>query len=181
VRRAFSVAALLVAAGCGGMNAAPPRTFDLGDAALRATLPAVRLDEVRSVAPFDEPDMWYRLAWRNPQELASFAQSRWAATPAELLRRRLQRANGEGAAKCVLEIEIHEFTQVFTAKDVSEARVELRASLSGASPRITARSFALAEPGAGAEAASGAGAFARATDRAIAELAGWVASQPGCR
>ena len=37
------------------------------------------------------------------------------------------------------------------------------------------------ESNAGADAVSGAAAFARAADRAIGEIGGWIAAQPECR
>ena len=74
-------------AGCGG-NAADlaPRTFDLGVAAPAAKVPALRAASVRGIAPFDDVQMYYRLAWRHSSELADYAHSRWAAPPPELLR-----------------------------------------------------------------------------------------------
>ena len=95
----------MLLAGCGG-NAADssPRAFDLGITAPTAKFPALRVAS-RAVAPFDSSQMYYRLAWRNPAELADYAQNRWAAPPAELLRKQLLRATGEGVGKCGLEIE----------------------------------------------------------------------------
>ena len=125
--------------------------------------------------------MHYRLAWRNPAELAAFAHSRWAAAPAELLRKQLLRATREGNARCGLELELHEFSQVFASPGASEARVEFRAALVGPKGRVAARGWNLAESQAGADAATGAGAFARAADKAVAEIGTWVAAQPDCR
>lgn len=177
-------AALLLAvalAGCGGSAAVPaPRTFDLGLAAPAMKFPALRGVSVRAVAPFDGVEMQYRLAWRHASELADYANSRWAAPPGEMLRRQLLRAAGEGAGKCALEIELHEFTQVFASKEASEARIELRAALTNTAARVAARGIAVTEPGAGPDAASGAAAMARAAERAVKELAGWVTAQPGC-
>jgi cholesterol transport system auxiliary component len=124
--------------------------------------------------------MHYRLAHRNPAEIAPFAHSRWAATPAEMLRKQLLRGGGESAGRCTLDIEIHEFTQVFAGEKASDARIELRASLS-LPARNFSRAFTVSEPNAGPDAAGGASAFARAADRAIGELARWIASQPDCR
>ncbi|HUK05173.1 MAG TPA: ABC transporter [Burkholderiales bacterium] len=163
-------------AGCGGAAAPEPRSYDLGLEAPAAKLPAVRVGGVRAAAPFDGTDMFYRLAYRNASEIAAFTGSRWAAPPAEMLRKQLQRASAE-SGKCTLSVEIQEFTQVFSAKDASEGRVELLASLSGGATRR----FAVAEGRAGADAVGGAGALARASNRAIGELAGWIAAQPGCR
>jgi len=121
--------------------------------------------------------MQYRLAYRNAAEISAFANSRWAATPAEMLRKQLLRAAGEGPGKCGVDVEIQEFSQVFSARDASDARIDLRASVRGGA----ARSLSVVEPNAGADAVSGAAALARAANRAIGELGSWLAAQPGCR
>ena len=171
----------LLLAGCGGAAAPEPRTFDLGLAAPGTAFPAVRIATVRAVAPFEANDMQYRLAYRSAAEIAVFATSRWAATPAEMLRKQLLRAANEKAGKCSLDVEIQEFTQVFSAKEASDARIELRAWLATSTSRVATRGWSVVEPNAGADAVSGAAAFARAADRAIGELGGWVAAQPDCR
>jgi cholesterol transport system auxiliary component len=134
---------------------------------------------VRAVAPFDSTDMHYRLAFRNAAEIAAFANSRWAATPGEMLRKQILRGAGERTGGCMLDLEIQEFTQVFSAEKASEARIELRAALSRPGTHVS-RGFTVSEPNAGPYAATGAGAFARAADRAIGELARWISTQPGC-
>ena len=158
-----------------------PRALDLGIAVSSAPLPGINVGSVRAVAPFDGVDMYYRLAWRNSAELASFANSVWAAPPAELVRKQLLRASREGVGKCTLDIELHEFTQVFTSKEASEARVELRAWLAARSGRFASRGWSVVEPNAGADAVSGAAAIARAADRAIDELGAWIVAQLDCR
>ena len=172
---------LLLLGGCGGAAAPEPRSFDLGLSAPGTALPAVRIATVRAAAPFETSDMQYRLAYRNAAEIAAFSGSRWAASPAELLRKQLLRASNEKPGKCALDVEIQEFTQVFAAKDASEARIELRAWLGVTGARTVSRGWSVVEPNAGADAASGAAALARATDRAIGELGGWIAAQSDCR
>lgn len=168
--------------GCAGGTGAPaPRTLDLGVSAGSARLPAMRAIAARAAAPFDGVEMHYRLAWRNPAELASFAHSRWAAPPAELLRKQLLRASAEGVGKCGLEFDVQEFTQIFASKEASEARIELAVFLGNGSARIGSRHLTVVEANAGADAASGAAALARAADRAAGELARWIGAQPGCR
>lgn len=171
---------ILFLGGCGGAAAPEPKTFDLGLNPPASKLAAVRVASVRAVVPFESTEMHYRLAWRNAAEIAAFANSRWAAPPAELMRKQLLRAAGEQNGNCRLDIELQEFTQVFAVKESSEARVELRAMLSHRAGSVS-RGLTIAEPGAGADAAAGAAAFARAVDRAIGELSGWLASQPACR
>ena len=181
MKSVFALALVLTVSGCGGgSTSTEPRTFDLGLAAPSAAFPAVRIASVRAVVPFEATDMQYRLAYRNASEIAAFASSRWAAPPAELLRKQLLRTAHEKQGKCALDIEIQEFTQVFSAKDASEARIEVRAALSNGPARIASRGIALSEPGAGADAASGAAAMARAADRLMQELAAWVSNQAAC-
>ena len=172
---------LLFLAGCGGAAAPEPRTFDLGLSAPGTALPSLRVATVRAVTPFEAIDMQYRLAYRNVAEIAAFNGSRWAAPPAELLRKQLLRASNEKPGKCALDVEIQEFTQVFSAKDASDVRIELRAWLGVTGARAVSRGWSVVEPNAGADAASGAASFARATDRAIGELSGWIAAQSDCR
>lgn len=179
MRKAWVFTLGVFLSGCGGANLQEPRTFDLGLNAPGTALPAVRVGIVRAVAPFDSNEMHYRLSFRNAAEIAAFANSRWAASPAELLRKQILRASPEKAGRCLIEVEIQEFTQVFGAKEASEARIELRASLS-LPARNFARMLTVSEPNAGADAAAGAGAFARAADRAIAELGGWIRSVSDC-
>ena len=179
-RFAAGLAVALILAACSGAPPAP-KALDLGIAAPGAPLPGVNIGSVRAVAPFDGVDMYYRLAWRNPTELASFANAVWVAPPAELMRKQLLRASREGFGKCTLDIEIHEFTQVFGSKEASEARVELRAWLAARQGRFASRGWSVDEPSAGADAGSGAAAFARAADRAIGELGSWLAAQAECR
>lgn len=169
---------VLVLNGCGGGSAgSEPRTYDLGLESPGARIPTVHIGSVRAIAPFDTPDMQYRLVYRNATEIAAYANSRWAATPADMFRKQLLRASGDGEGKCSLDIDIQEFSQVFAVKEASEARIDLRASIRGGA----SRSVTIVEPNAGADAASGAAAVARAANRAIAELGAWVGAQPLCR
>jgi cholesterol transport system auxiliary component len=173
----FSLALTLLLSACGGGATAPePRSYDLGLDAPGAKLPPLRIGGVRAAAPYDSTDMQYRLAYRNASEISAFANSRWAAMPAELLRKQLLRASVDGG-KCVLSVEIQEFTQVFSAAGASDARVELRAVLSPGGMR----QFTITEANAGADAVSGAAALARASNRAVGEIGAWAAGQAACR
>ena len=181
--RLLAAALCCALASCAGSGRDQPiRSYDLGVEAPRAQLPALRAVAVRAPVPFDGIEMYYRLAWRDGAEIASFANSRWAAPPPELMRRQLLRALPASVnVPCTLDIELQDFSQRFSGPEASEARIELRASLATAEGRVAARSFNVAEAGAGANAASGAGAFARAAERAIGELSGWIGAQPSCR
>jgi cholesterol transport system auxiliary component len=180
VKRLLFTGFVIALAGCASRDA-PVRTYDLGVEAPRTQLPALRAVSVRAPMPYDSVEMYYRLAWRDGTEIAPFASSRWAAPPAELLRRQIVRAlPGSAGAACALDVELQDFSQRFSGPDASEARIELRAGLATADRRVATQSFRVAESGAGANAASGAGAFARAAERAVEEISGWIARQPAC-
>ena len=85
---------------CSGASYVEPRTFDLGLSAPATLLPTVRIATVRAVTPFEAIDMQYRLAYRNAAEISAFSGSRWAAPPAELVRKQLLRASNEKPGKC---------------------------------------------------------------------------------
>ena len=173
---------LLFLAGCASKESVPVKTYDLGASAPKAVLPALRAVAVRTAMPFDGVEMYYRLHYRDSVEIAPFANSRWAAPPPELVRRQILRAlHASGAAQCALEVELQDFSQVFTAKDASEARIELRASVGTGNSRVASKSFTISDNQAGANAASGASALSRAAERAIGELGAWIAAQPGCK
>jgi len=175
---------LAILAGCAGTHGGDGavRLYDFGIGAPDAKLAGVRMGQVRASAPFDSTDILYRLAYRNPAELLAFTQSRWAAVPAELLRKRFVRASESNTpSHCILELELHEVSQVFGSGDASEALLELRASLSGAGGRIAEHTVRVVQSGAGASAAEGVAAMVRAADRSIGELSLWVAQQPNCK
>jgi ABC-type uncharacterized transport system auxiliary subunit len=57
----------------------------------------------------------------------------------------------------------------------------LRVALVAGNGRVATRGVTITEPDAGTNAAAGAPAFARATERAIGELAAWINAEPGCK
>jgi cholesterol transport system auxiliary component len=164
--------------GTGGGQVA--RSYDFGIEAPAARLPAVRVGAVRAAAPFDSNEMFYRLAYRDPAELLAFVQSRWAAAPADLYRKQLLRAADGVVGRCALEVELHEVSQVFSSKESSEALIELRARLADGDGTLAEKRLRVAQSDAGGTAAAGAAAMAKAAERSIGELAGWIAAQPRC-
>jgi len=172
----------LLLAGCAGSGGsdANMRVYDLGIEPPAARFPGLQALRVRAAAPFDTNDMLYRLAFRNPAELLAFSQSRWAATPAVLLQRRFARAAADGPARCAIDFEVSEFTQVFAARDASDFVLEGRAALLSGTRRVAERVFRVVEADAGGSAASGARGVARATDRLIGEIAAWSSGVVAC-
>ena len=183
-RLSHAVLATLLLAACAapGGSDVPVRVYDLGLSEPAARTVGARIGQVRATAPLDSTDMQYRLAYRDAAELLSFSQSRWAATPAELVRKRFVRSVEPAAgARCTLDIEVNEFSQVFSARDSSEALVELRLVLSDAAGRLAGHTVRVRLPGAGADAAHGVALMARATDESISRSAAWVGQQAACK
>lgn len=182
MRRGIAMAAILLA-GCAGSAAqdGAMRTYDLGVDQPAATFAGVRAAAVRAAAPFDAPDMLYRLAYRDPSELLAFAQSRWAASPGVLVQRRFARASGSAPVQCTFELELSELSQVFSSPAASEILLEGRATMAAGARRVGERVFRIREDGAGGSAATGAHAVARAVDRMIGEIARWSTDLPDCK
>jgi cholesterol transport system auxiliary component len=182
MRRSLAAFAAVGLVGCAGGGAdMPDHRYDLGIEAPSAQMPALELREVRALRPFDGVGMYYRLAYRNGTELARYAQARWAAPPAQLVRKQLARAMRTGSPRCALDVELQEFSQVFSAPNTSSARLELIASLDtpdGGSRTIALR---LSEKGGGASASEGVGAMQRAVTHAVDDLAKWVDGIAACR
>lgn len=185
VTRILGLLSLGLAAGaCGGLPQRPvvPAIYDLGLGEAVSAAPAVLPSriEVRAPSWLSTSAMQYRLDYRQPAQRQVFAESRWAAPPAEMVERRLLQALSAPSSTgggCRLRLEIDEFTQAFDAPEASTAVVVARAEL--LPPRgenaLARRVFELREPASNADAKGGVMAFRKASDRLTNEVAGWMA------
>lgn len=144
---------------------------------------AVHLAPVRAPGWLMTSAMQYRLAYADASRRLSYAESRWAAPPAELVDLALRRdpsfaASGDarvGGSGCQLLVNLDEFIQVFDAPGTSRAQVEVRASLlSSGDRRALAQHRVLRTPPAGADARSGVAAFAVALHELKDDLGNWL-------
>lgn len=169
-------------AGSGG-NPAVVGHYDLGTAPRLSGAQALALRSIDVHAPswLASPAMQYRLAYADAGRREAYAESRWAAPPAELLEVALRRriASGESdvtSAGCRLRVDLDEFVQVFDtptdSRAVLEARVLLQAPRSD--QMLARRSLSLAKPVAGADAKGGVAAFASLTTELSSDLAFWL-------
>lgn len=171
----------LLAAGCGSLLTRPPAAalHDLGSA--RAAQPVVRVPVTMDVhAPvwLEGTAIHYRLAYESETRRRTYAGSRWAAPPAEMLSVALRRMLDAPTASstCRLVIEIDEFIQVFDQPSDSSALISGVATLVGANGRtiVDRIRFSLNEKAAGADAPTGVAAMSRTVDALGARLAGWL-------
>ena len=200
----FGVALLLAGlAGCAGPDRPVRATlYDFGPGAMQpqaatrlAPLPAIALAEVEAGPTLDSSAILYRLGYADGHQLRPYAQARWTASPAQLVRQRLreqlslQRAVlnvGEGAALArtggtaplVLRLELEEFSQWFESPTQSSGVLRLRATAAentaGGEKLLAQRAFIVQRPATTADAQGGVRALAAATDAAAQELSQWL-------
>ncbi|MCM8612347.1 ABC-type transport auxiliary lipoprotein family protein [Accumulibacter sp.] len=176
-------ASLLVA--CSGMRS-PQRAdvYDLGPPPARLTdverWSGVAL-ETRLPYWFDSLTIEYRLLYDEPLRLRSYAASRWAASPAQMLEQRLRQqlglsaARGRNANTCRLRIELQEFSQVFATPQRSSALLQGQATLLDTRQRIIAeKAVAVEQPASSADARGGVGAMVAASGQLGNELLPWL-------
>lgn len=176
--RTVLLLSVLLLAGCAGnTRQTESARFDLGTVAptWRPAGLAVVGAEVAAPSWLAGPALQYRLLHADPLRRQAYTESRWAAPPAELVERALNRQPGP-AAGCRLRLDIDELIQVFDAPAASRVLLEVRGAL--VAPRgeaiLARRAFALVRPAPSADARGGVAAAAAALEGLAGELAGWL-------
>ncbi|MBX3585794.1 MAG: membrane integrity-associated transporter subunit PqiC [Ramlibacter sp.] len=160
-----------------------------------APLPPVALGDIEAGGALDGTAMLYRLAYADANELRPYAQARWSAPPAQLVRQRLRELLGQrrpvlnvgegaaitrsgGQAPLVLRLELEEFSQVFESPAVSQGVIRLRATAAENTPSgeklLAQRSVVVRRPAPSADAPGGVQALTAATEAAAQEIAQWL-------
>ncbi|MDP3540339.1 MAG: ABC-type transport auxiliary lipoprotein family protein [Azonexus sp.] len=88
--------------------------------------------EVRVPLWMDTLGVNYRLAYADTSRLREYSQVRWAGAPARMVQQRLMQQlgmsnSGQVGARCLLLVEINEFSQVFLTPDRSKGVLQGRA------------------------------------------------------
>lgn len=161
---------------------APLAIYDFGPAPA-SLLPAPRKTplalEVRAPLWFDTMGIDYRLAYVDAARLREYARARWAGPPAQLLQQRLTQQlglspSGQGQSRCLMRIEITEFSQVFSAPESSRGVLQGRAVLLDRARRQVAElSVNLEKPALSADARGGVGALTGVADQLAVDLVIW--------
>lgn len=205
VLRAVILCFLLTTAGCSVPGpAARLAAFDFGPGPLTAApaehdprLPAVIIEVVQTNPALDRTDMLYRLAYLDPHQSRPYAQARWSMSPALLVRERLRgylgqhrtvlspgqaqprsAAAADRPAPWTLQVELEEFSQLFSTPQSSVGLLRLRATLTQGSAasgaKVLQRHLIIQRPAPSADAAGGVRAMILATDAAAQELDNWL-------
>ncbi|MDR0439837.1 MAG: PqiC family protein [Candidatus Accumulibacter sp.] len=179
----------LALAGCAGVarDETPAAVYDFGQTAgaesaeFRADALAGRLALEVGAAPWlDGRGIDYRLAYGDPLRRGQYADSRWAAPPAQLLAQQLRRQIGFAAADsvaaaCVLRVELQEFSHVFTLPSTSQGVLQGQISLIDAKRRLIAgRAVGIERPARESDAAGGVQALVETSAELGRQIAGWL-------
>lgn len=155
---------------------------DLGLPAERLTgaqRPGILAIEVRAPLWMDSLGINYRLAYADASVLREYSRSRWAGPPGQLIEQRLLQQldgvpSGQVRGKCLLRLEIAEFSQVFSAPAESRGVLRGRAFWLDAGRRALAeRPVAIAVPAPTADAPGGVAALQESVGKLASQLLVW--------
>jgi len=175
---------LVLSACLGGQPRRSEIRFDFGPPASEpAGDVGVMTVDLTTPSWLDSDAMQYRLLFADPTRRLDYAESRWVATPGELLRQTLEhRLAGSGDGRCRLAIDVAEFIQEFDTAQDSRFLLDIRATLSAGQDAVASRSFDEAVPAPTANAKGGVAAAALAVRQLGGDLAAWLAGYRGrCR
>lgn len=137
----------------------------------------LRFEEPVAAASLNHHKIRYRLNYHNPARVFFYAESRWAATPSELLSNKLsQMLNLVKASKtCSLKIQIEAFDHVFQTAASSEGVVQLNAVVIEKKSQMMIASQLITESVASASPDAKGGAFAlqQASENALKKAISW--------
>lgn len=138
---------------------------------------------------FQNPSLYYRLAYRDGRVLQPYAKSRWVGPAAELLTQRLHASlAASGLFKAVLgpedgarvdyalRVTLEDFSQVFNSPDASVGHVRVRLTLvSLTDQRVVAqRVFEQEVPAPSADARGGVIALDQASAKLVEAVDDWL-------
>jgi cholesterol transport system auxiliary component len=207
MKAALALAITLLVAACSSLAPEKPvraTLYDFGPGAAgvpAAGAPAqapIVLEDIEASSALESSALLYRLGYADAHQLHPYAQARWSAPPARLVRQRLREQLGRdravldptesaslarvaGTLPRVLHVELEEFSHVFDSPASSSGVLRLRATLMANTPGgerlIAQRLIVQRKPAPTADASGGVRALTAATDAAAQEIAEWLAQQ----
>jgi len=180
MRKPISFLIALALAACGGNVRQQERAvFDLGPTSIVWRTDALPVQRVEVAAPpwLATSAIHYRLLYAEPERRLAYADSRWAAPPAELAERALNRQPGAVSA-CRLRLDIDEWSQAFDSAERSRVVLELRAALLPVrgDAVLVRKAFAAVQAAPSPDARGGVQASAAALRTAAGEIGAWLAA-----
>lgn len=175
------VASLLACAGP-GKTKQNTAVYDFGlpiaIAASQRVMAETVVGEILAADEINHQQIRYRLNYENPSRVFSYTESRWAATPAELLTSKFGTLIQQGSKStgCALKLKVQVFDHVFSSPTASEGLVQLSAVLLDRKSRKIIAYELVAEQVAAlsANAQGGAKALALAGEKALVKAVNWA-------
>lgn len=137
--------------------------------------------EVRAPLWLDALGINYRLGYADPARLREYTQSRWAGPPAQMVQQRLAYqlgmvVAGQGQARCLMRVDMTEFSQHFSTPESSVGVLRGYAVLFDRSRRRLADlPLNIKAPAPTPDARGGVAALTIAVDRLTGILVAWEA------
>lgn len=152
-----------------------------------APLPALVVSDATGTPPLDSERMFYRLAYADPMQARSYANSRWSSSPLQMVTQRFKARIGQAGVKVlsitdaavgvpILRIDVDDFIHTFDSATHSSGQLVLRASVFQGHTLVDQKTFSRSVPAASADAAGGARALADCTDAVAADILAWLAT-----
>jgi ABC-type uncharacterized transport system auxiliary subunit len=135
--------------------------------------------EVRAPLWFDSQGIDYRLAYVDAARLREYARARWAGPPAQMIQQRLMQQldytiSGQGQARCVVRVEITEFSQLFGSLESSTGVLQGRAVLLDQSRRqLAALDLRIEKAAPSQDARGGVAALSATVEQLASDLLAW--------
>lgn len=162
---------------------AAPAIYDFGPPAGRLTEAAAGAlaIEVRAPLWFDTAGIDYRLAYADGARLREYTLARWAGPPAQMIQQRLAQKlplipSGQGRTRCVVRVEIDEFSQIFTSPETSKGVLRGRYELLDRNRgKVAGRDVVIEIDAPTPDARGGVSALTVAVDRLAEDILAWHA------
>lgn len=179
MRTSLVVIAALAVAACGpNVRPAATASYDLGSVAVAWQPAVLPVAAVHVAAPswLATLAIQYRLLYADGLRRQAYAESRWAAPPAELVERALGRQTPNAVSGCRLRLELDELVQVFDSPQQSRVLLEVRASLMPlrGDSVLAQKAFAVTQAAAAGDARGGVAAAASALQTLAGDMAAWL-------
>ena len=181
---------LLAACSPARREAAQIRYYDFGPDVATASpkIPTVlQVPNVSAPEWLESTAIQYRLAFRDPQAVYTYATGRWLAPPNSLLTGRLKYLLGGGAGVaspadairtgCVVRVALEDFSQTFDAEKSSHVTALARASLvaNDGKSLIAQQMFGGDRPAPSADLSGGVTALGASGDALAGDIVKWLA------
>lgn len=190
---------LMTLGGCGAASRqnVVPRHYTLGGASPAASQPSsnprgaiLRIARIDMPAWLQGTRLHYRLAYRNDDVIAAYANSDWAAPPAGMLEQRLRNALAAGGWRAVvgpastaqadftLQVRVDDFSQLFTSPGESFGVLDATVTLVAVNDAVVAqRRFRFRVAAPSPDAAGGVKALGAASRDFARQLRDWLAAR----